>query len=916
MSVDLGHEFFKVGLMRQGQPLEIVLNSHSKRKSTTAVSYFEQIRTFGDDALAHQGKAPAKTPMFFHSLLGQNFSADAIAAGGAWWDQFGLGDKFYSYKLEYDVERGVPAFRISDENLTSGEEVLAGILSFAKGMAEESADGKPVKDTVITIPSEATLRQRQAVVAAAEIAGLRVLTLVHETSSFSVQRAVDYTPEKGASEIMLFYNLGSRKTEVSVVKFESRSAGMVAGKMAPVVTVLGSAVDYSIGGHLMDLKIANAMLAQFKEKKPALAGIDNSPRALRKLLSQAQKTKAILSSNKVAPFIVESLFEDTDFQATIKREDFEEMCKDMFDRLTVPLEKALKIANATLADIHGVEVVGGAWRVPKVQSILSEFFAKEKQLPLGQHLNGEEAGALGAALVAANSSSSFRVKKIFFSDITAHEYAVQVVSLTGEWERNVTVLYPVGAPLGGKKKLTFSLEDDFAIKIFEDGVLVTEYTVTGLKDVLQGKWKEYNMTGLPKISATVPLENSGIIEVKVPTATVEESYWVNVTKPKVKNATDAANASSANATGEEAPKEEAKDEAAKEDTPKEEAKEEEGSKEEAKEAAKDDAAKAEESAGDAANETNATVEEEVEIVQKLKKKKHDKKLTLTRVDYLPKPLTDAQIKDLRAAMETVKAAEQEVLAVAGMKNELEAAIYGSRDRLEREDIVKVSTEEQREAVTKLCTEYEDWMYESGATKSDYETRLAALQGLLGPMDERAMEMESRADLPEMIEEDIKGMKKDKDTIEKEMPWVNASKTEKAAQQLEEFEEWWKKKQESQAGLPLHEAPAYTKKEVQDKVAKLQKEFDKLKKIKKPKEPKKPKAAKNATSDENATAPEPEKEEKLPETLEEAEKELASIRDKKANAVENEDFDAAHSLKQRESTLVKHVETLKAAKTEL
>ncbi|CAK0852352.1 unnamed protein product, partial [Prorocentrum cordatum] len=529
-----------VGLMRQGQPLEIVLNSHSKRKTTTVVSYFDTIRTFGDDALVHQGKAPAKTPLFFHSLLGDNFTSDAIAPGGAWWNKFGLGDKFYSYKLEYDADRGTPLFQISGENATHGEEVLAAILHYAKCMAEESADGKPVKDTVITVPSDATLRQRQAIVAAAEIAGLRLLSLVHETSSFAVQRAVDYTPEKGANELMVFYNLGSRKTEVSVVRFGARSAGMVAGKMAPDITVVGSAVDFSIGGHLMDLKIANKMLATFKEKFPKSAeGIDKSPRALRKLLSQAQKSKAILSSNKVAPFNVESLFDDIDFQAMIKREDFEDMCKEMFDRLTVPLEKALQMANATLADIHGVEVVGGAWRVPKVQSILTDYLESgEKKLPLGQHLNGEEAGALGAALVAANSSSSFRVKKIFFSDFSAHEYAVQVVSLSGDWEKNYTILYPAGSPLGGKKKLTFNLEEDFAIKIFENGVLITEYTVTGLKDVLEGKWSGYNLTAPPKVSATVPLAMSGIIEVKTPTATVEENYWVNVTVPKASTIAD------------------------------------------------------------------------------------------------------------------------------------------------------------------------------------------------------------------------------------------------------------------------------------------------------------------------------------------------------------------------------------------
>merc|ERR1712176_1092554 len=121
---------------------------------------------------------------------------------------------------------------------------------------------------------------------------------------------------------------------------------------------------------------------------------------------------------------------------------------------------------------------------------------------------------------------------IFFSDVTSHAYAVQVVSLTGEWEKNVTVLYPVGAPLGGKKKLSFSLQEDFAIRFFEDAILVAEHTVTGVAEILAGKWKDYNMTGPPKITASVPLEASGIISLATPLLTVEDNYWVNITKTK------------------------------------------------------------------------------------------------------------------------------------------------------------------------------------------------------------------------------------------------------------------------------------------------------------------------------------------------------------------------------------------------
>eukprot|EP00933_Yihiella_yeosuensis_P025919 TRINITY_DN2010_c0_g1_i1.p1 TRINITY_DN2010_c0_g1~~TRINITY_DN2010_c0_g1_i1.p1 ORF type:complete len:918 (-),score=315.05 TRINITY_DN2010_c0_g1_i1:282-3035(-) len=877
MSVDLGHEFFKVALMRQGVPLEIVLNSHSKRKTSTAVSFFEQSRVFGDDALGHMGKAPTKVPVFYHGLLGENFTEEDMKDGGKYWEKFALSRQFYQYNMGYDAERGVPTFKLGDDLESAGEEVLASVLFACKKMCEETTEGKPVRDLVVTVPANAGLRFRQAIAAAGEAAGLRLLSLVHETSAFAVQRAVDVTPEKGASDVRLFYNLGSRKVEVSVVKFESRAAGMVAGKQAPVLTVLASASENSIGGHLMDVRLAEAMLKRFQEKFPKMAdSVLKDPRALRKLLSQAQKTKATLSANKVGPFIVESLHQDTDFQTTVTREEFTTMCKDMFDRLTDPVKRALEAANITMKDIKEVEVVGGAWRVPKVQEMLSAYFKAEGgDLPLGQHLNGEEAAAMGAALMAANFSSSFRVKKIFFSDYTSHEYAVQVAALDGSWEKNLTKLYAVGAPQGGKKKLSFSTEEDFKIKLFEDGILMSEYEVTGLKDLLEGKWKDYNRSGSPKITASVPLEMSGLIEVKKPLVTVEEHYWVNKTKEKPKpNKTKESN-STENATDGEKKDEEKKDEEKKEE------------------------AKTEETAA----------EEEPEVIWTLKTKKHEKKLKVSRVDYRPKPVNEEQMKAIKTRLEALAKKEEQYAALAGLKNELEAAIYGSRDKLERDDMVKVSTEEQREEITKLCTELEDFMYETGSTNSDYESRLTKLKDLMAPIEERALEYEARADIPDTVKEELDSITEMKKLIEKDMKWVGSDKLDPATEKITKFQEWWDKKLIKQKELALSEVPAYTKKEVIEKLAAVKKEWEKLKKIKKPK------AEKKKKDDKKGKDKDDKKEDDLPKDVAAVEKELAELQEKKMKAVESEDFDAAHSLKQREKTLKDHLEKLKGSDAE-
>jgi hypoxia up-regulated 1 len=522
MSVDLGNEYFKVALMKKFSPPEIVLDMRGGRKTPTAVSFYETSRSFGNDAVAHFSKAPGKVPMFFHHMLDNNYTADDVKANGQWWKDFGLSPEFYPYVMEYLHERGVPAFKLGEKSF-AGEQVLANILYSAQKMVQTTTDVGSVRDVVITVPSDANLRFRQAVIAAAEIAGLNVLSLVHEGTAFAIERARDLSLNEGDVEHVLFYNVGSRKAEASIVKFEKRRDE--AGKLASVVTILGSEIDYAVGGHFMDLKIAKEMLKKFQAKHPHLAdGIAKSPRAMRKLISQAAATKATLSANKAAPFVVESLYDDVDFSTTIKREDFEGMCKDMFDRLSIPIESVLKKAHVTMDNINHVELIGGAWRVPRVQKILSGFIEMTKttssKLPLGQHLNAEESGALGAGLIGANYSKSFKIKDLWLTDLSSHSYAVQVTSFSGALEKNRLVLFPAGSPLGATKRLSFQLEEDFQIKLFEDGSLISEYAVTGLSKYLAGTRKDSTIK--PTISVDVNLEISGLLELKTPLATIED----------------------------------------------------------------------------------------------------------------------------------------------------------------------------------------------------------------------------------------------------------------------------------------------------------------------------------------------------------------------------------------------------------
>lgn len=89
-----------------------------------------------------------------------------------------------------------------------------------------------------------------------------------------------------------------------------------------------------------------------------------------KLRIQANKVKEVLSANSEFPVRAEQLHADTDLNTKVTRQELEDACQDLYDRLTLPIDKALAMANITMKQVHAVELLGGGVRMPRVKSIL------------------------------------------------------------------------------------------------------------------------------------------------------------------------------------------------------------------------------------------------------------------------------------------------------------------------------------------------------------------------------------------------------------------------------------------------------------------------------------------------------------------------------------------------------------------
>ena len=84
---------------------------------------------------------------------------------------------------------------------------------------------------------------------------------------------------------------------------------------------------------------------------------------------------------------------------TIKRDEFEELCQDLFEKLRTPLNEALMDAKITSKDIDEIVLVGGSTRIPKIKTFLTEYF--RENIKINDSINPDEAVAYGATLMAA-----------------------------------------------------------------------------------------------------------------------------------------------------------------------------------------------------------------------------------------------------------------------------------------------------------------------------------------------------------------------------------------------------------------------------------------------------------------------------------------------------------------------------------
>ncbi|KAJ1025204.1 hypothetical protein NDA16_002709 [Ustilago loliicola] len=484
IGIDLGTTYSCVGWW-VNERVEIIANDQGNRTTPSYVAFTESERLIGDAAKNQAAMNPRQTVFDAKRLIGRRYDDPDVKKDMQHWP-FTVIDKDGSPFIEVNY--------LGETKQFSPQEISSMVLTKMKEIAEAKI-GKEVKKAVITVPAYFNDSQRLATKDAGAIAGLDVLRIINEPTAAAIAYGLD--SKSSTEKNVLIYDLGGGTFDVSLLNITGG-----------VFAVKATAGDTHLGGEDFD----NALLDHFKkefERKNKL-DISGDARAVRRLRSACERAKRTLSSVTQTTVEVDSLFQGVDFQANITRARFEEINAAAFKGTIDPVAKVLKDSKIPADKVDDIVLVGGSTRIPKIQSLISEFFGGRQ---LNKSINPDEAVAYGAAVQAAvlTNQTSDKTADLLLLDVAPLSLGV---AMQGDV---FGVVVPRNTPIPCNKTRVFTTVEDnqtqVTFPVYEgertqckDNRLLGEFELTGIPPQPRGQAEllttfEIDANGLLKVSA-------------------------------------------------------------------------------------------------------------------------------------------------------------------------------------------------------------------------------------------------------------------------------------------------------------------------------------------------------------------------------------------------------------------------------